>query len=611
MAKAKSEKPSKVKKTIVQPYKLIILSVFASIASLLFFYYLFSNFYQDRFYPGVKLSGVDLGGKTVQLANQYFSNTFNQRLTKPLILNHQGTEYKIDLSTIDARLDLQAKLDQSYRIGRSENLFLGISQQFQSLILGKNLNLSVDINNLSNLKNQLNQINQKVKIAPKEAQVILDENLTVVPSQDGQQIDSDQIINQIKDYLSFKSLAPETFTIIESKPSFNTTQAGKARVALEQIKDSPIKLSYENQTWLIDQPKLYNLLYQGKPNTEPIWDTSQPDSDPKTTLLLDKTKFNQLIEEVSSKIYQEAHDARFSYDSNSSKVTQFQNAQDGQQLDKDLAVSQIFQALSNPSVHNVVNLPVIQTQAKITTASVNNFGIQGLIGQGRSVFTGSIENRIYNLKLAASRINGVLVAPGETFSFVNTVGDITAATGYKPAYVIKSGRTVLDDGGGVCQSSTTLFRAILNAGLPITERTAHAYRVHFYEDGGFAPGLDATIFYPSVDLKFKNDTPGYILIQAYSQGDNLYVDLYGTPDGRESVVTTPKILSQTPPPPELRQDDPTLPKGTVKQVDWSAWGANVSFSRTVTRNGETLINETFKSIYKPWQAVYLVGTKEG
>ena len=100
----------------------------------------------------------------------------------------------------------------------------------------------------------------------------------------------------------------------------------------------------------------------------------------------------------------------------------------------------------------------------------------------------------------------MLIPPGGTISYNEIVGDISAATGYQPAYIIKDGRTILGDGGGVCQVSTTLFRAGLSAGLPILERHPHAYRVHYYEEGGYKPGLDATVFAPGVDLKMKNDT---------------------------------------------------------------------------------------------------------
>lgn len=589
--------------------KLAALSVLAILSCLLFFYYLFLTYYQDRFYPGVIIGNTEVGGKTPEMIYASLSSDFNERVKTQVTINHQSSSYNINLSKGSPQINLKQQVDNAYSLGRSNNMLTGIKEQLVAVTIGYKFPLAVEFGNLSQIKSQIDIINQKVQKPPKQARIDL-ATLAITPSESGRKIDEDKLTKQLLGYLSLASGAPDKFEIAESKPSFDTRHAEKAKLALSQIKSTPIKITYDKTSWTIDQIRLYSLLYLGNPNTQMIWDTSQPDSKPEDKLLLDKEKLNTFIEDLSAQTFTEAHDARFNYDPETKRVVQFQNAQDGQELNKDQFISTLFQSFNNPP-QEAITLPVTKTEAKITTASVNNFGVTGLIGQGRSVFTGSIENRIFNLKLAASRINGVLVPPGETFSFVHTIGDITAATGYKPAYVIKSGRTVLDDGGGVCQASTTLFRAVLNAGLPITERTAHAYRVHYYEDGGFAPGLDATIFYPSTDLKFKNDTPGYVLIQAYAQGDNLYVDLYGTPDGRETVVTTPKILSQTPPPPELRQDDPTLPKGTVKQVDWAAWGANVTFTRTVTRNGETLISETFKSAYKPWQAVYLVGTKEG
>ena len=208
-------------------------------------------------------------------------------------------------------------------------------------------------------------------------------------------------------------------------------------------------------------------------------------------------------------------------------------------------------------------------------------------------------------------MHGVLIAPGEVISYNKIVGDISASTGWQAAYIIKDGRTVLGDGGGVCQGSTTLFRAAMDAGLPILERQAHAYRVHYYEEGGYKPGIDATVFAPSVDLKIKNDTPGYLLIQTTIDLKKLTlaIDLYGTSDGRKAQISDHKILSQSPAPPALYQDDPTLPKGVTKQVDWSASGAKTVFTYKVIRGNETLINQQFISNFRPWQAVYLVGTQ--
>ena len=169
---------------------------------------------------------------------------------------------------------------------------------------------------------------------------------------------------------------------------------------------------------------------------------------------------------------------------------------------------------------------------------------------------------------------------------------------------------MLGNGGGTCQVSTTLFRAALREGLPIVERHAHAYRVGYYEQDS-APGIDATVYVPSVDFKFKNDTGHHILIQSILDPEELRLTfmIYGTSDGRISEVTTPVITNQSPAPETKFEDDPTLPVGTVKQVDFAAAGANTVFTRTVTRDGKVIIADTFKSNYRPWQAVFLRGTK--
>lgn len=298
------------------------------------------------------------------------------------------------------------------------------------------------------------------------------------------------------------------------------------------------------------------------------------------------------------------------------KVKEFRESENGREVDTENLNQQILtkaKIIINSSGNESVIIPVLtKTLApNLTTEKVNKMGIKELIGKGTSSFQHSIENRIYNVNLAASRINGILIEPGETFSFVEALGDVSAFTGYKQAYIIENGKTVLGDGGGVCQVSTTLFRAALNAGLSINERNAHAYRVSYYEqDSG--PGIDATVFVPSVDLKFTNDTKNHILIQTIVDLNNLTLTflLYGTKDGRVSEISDPVILSQTPAPEPRYEDDPNLPKGQLKQIDFAAAGAKVYFTRIVTKDGKTIIDEKFSSNYRPWQAVYLRGTKE-
>jgi len=325
-------------------------------------------------------------------------------------------------------------------------------------------------------------------------------------------------------------------------------------------------------------------------------------------------KLKSILSPVEKAIEKKPVDALFKFENG--RVTAFSPSEDGQSLDftylnKIVSAKTVSLISSEKSKNIIISIPIKKTKPAITTDKVNNLGIKEVIGTGTSLFQHSIPGRIFNVTLSASRMNGILIAPGETFSFNKALGDVSSFTGYKQAYVIKDGRTVLGDGGGVCQVSTTLFRAILNAGLPIVERQAHAYRVGYYEQDS-PPGIDATVYSPSPDLKFKNDTKNYILIQSFVDPSILRLTfvLYGTSDGRQVNMIKPVILSQTPPPPPLYQDDPTLPKGEIKQVDFAAWGANVYFTRKVTKDGKEIISDKFVSNYRAWQDIFLRGTKE-
>lgn len=306
-------------------------------------------------------------------------------------------------------------------------------------------------------------------------------------------------------------------------------------------------------------------------------------------------------------------DALFKFENG--RVTAFRPSQKGSAIDYEKIVGELQSRAEHVLYEKPreITLPlhIKILEPQVQTEDANDFGIKELIAEGRSLFAHSIQSRIFNITLASSRLNGILVPPGEIFSFDKALGDISAFTGYQQAYIIKDGKTILGDGGGVCQVSTTLFRGLLNAGLPIVERNQHSYRVGYYEQDSL-PGFDATIYVPSVDLKFKNDTGSYILIQTTVDPEtpSLTFSLYGKKDGREVIISKPLITNQIDPPPPAYQDDPSLPKGQVKQVEFEAKGATVSFTRQVKKNGKIIISDKFVSSYRPWQAVYLRGTRE-
>lgn len=333
----------------------------------------------------------------------------------------------------------------------------------------------------------------------------------------------------------------------------------------------------------------------------------------KTPLYVDQTALKQHMEILHESYDRDPQNALFTMENG--RVSAFQVERNGVHINSEKALQQISEQITRIA-QNSKNSPAILievtdaiTKPKITLASANSFGIEEKIGEATSNYAGSIPGRIHNVILGTSKFNGIIIPKGEVFSFVRTVGDISAATGYAPAYIIKDGKTILGDGGGICQVSTTLFRAAMNTGLPIVERHAHAYRVHYYENDR-KPGFDATVFSPSVDLKVKNDTDAAILIQTSVDKTNQIVTftMYGKKDNRKVTLTDATIWDVVSAPEPKFQDDPTMKRGTQKQVDWAAPGTKSRFHYTVTK-GDTIIQDTdFYSNYRPWQAIFLVGT---
>ncbi len=326
----------------------------------------------------------------------------------------------------------------------------------------------------------------------------------------------------------------------------------------------------------------------------------------------DNSELKDFLSTSEDKYNLPAKNALFKFENG--KVVEFRKESDGLKVltdkflpDFDKVVNELKTDATNKKV--ILNSEVIKPEIRLS--DINEYGIEELIAEGKSDYTHSIPQRVHNLTLAASKFNGVLIPKGKEFSFNEIVGDISSLTGYQPAYIIKDGKTILGDGGGVCQVSTTLFRAALNAGLPIIERTAHAYRVGYYENDSL-PGFDATVYSPTVDLKIKNDTPGYILIETEIDEENnlLYFKFYGKKDSRRVEISKATVYDVVPALPPKYQDDPTLKKGVTKQVDFAASGAKAFFSYKVFQGDKLAIDTKFYSNYRPWAAVYLVGTAD-
>ncbi len=566
---------------------------------LLFFVYfllllatLYHVYYAKRVIPGVTVGDVPLGGKTLSQAQSTLTAR-EKTLDKKVVLKYDGKEYKVSAEDIDLTYDWEGTSLRAFEIGRTGNVLRDTKDKIAGLV--KNLNIPAYhdhsdeklISVLSEAKSLFNIIAQNSSVKMEKGKLV------IIPESEGKKVLDDALHATVVGAFDTLDFGDKELPGKKIVPRITAAEVEGLLPQAEKIVNNEITVKDGDKTWKLTSEQLlgYLIFQRDKEKNNVEIGLSEP-------------RLEAFVEELGQEINQLPRGQVTSMEGK--KVTGFKIIKEGSELDRGNFIAAFREAYFNSK--QTIEISKVSVSGP---PDKEKYGILELLGEGSSTYKGSAAGRIRNLTLAAERTSGVLVAPGATYSMNNSIGDISAATGYDEAYIIKDGRTVLGSGGGVCQTSTTLFRAVLNSGLPIVMRYPHAYRVSYYEQDQ-PVGFDAAIYQPSWDFRFKNDTEHYVLVQAVADPSNysLKFQIFGTSDGRKVEITKPVVTGQTPPPPALYQDDPTLAKGVTKQVDFPAWGAKVTYSRTVTRGGEELFVDNFEGRYQPWRAVYLVGTKE-
>lgn len=568
---------------IIISFTKIILFVLSSLAfSILFFYFTFF----ERIVPNTYVNSINIGGLTKDEAYQKLLKEIKPPEEFAVLIEDKKT--KINLKEIDFNYNFRETVEKAYSERRSKNHIETLKSIYQKTTVS--LIFSYDSQKLEKTIEDIIVKNERKGQKPEA--VLENGKVRIINGKAGIIIEKENIKNKLEEKIKQFDLSPIAIDTISDNYVLDYKQLEEYKIRVEKLlgKKMVISLDADYEKELKDK-EIINLTdyFEG----------------------YQKEKIESLTNQISKDIERPPQNPIFNIEEGI--VKEFKPAKDGITLDKENFIIQLkksFEKIEN-SDQKIISfeIPVKKTPPDYKTEDVNSLGIREILGFGKSKFVGSIQSRIHNIKLASSKFNGILVKPDEIFSFNQILGEVSKETGYQQAYIIKEGQTVLGDGGGVCQVSTTLFRAALNAGLPIIERQAHAYRVSYYEQDS-PPGLDATVFSPSPDLKFKNDTPGHLLIQSKFDANNksLTFEIYGTKDNRQVYISKPVVSSTTPPPEDLYIDDPTLPSGQIKQIDWKAWGAKVWFDYKVTKGNQEVFSKRFYSNYRPWQAKFLRGT---
>lgn len=567
---------------------LLAVTVFAAILSLGVFVLVFFMSFYARIYPGVWVGDVYVGGQHTDEAKEKLSRTFTMPEKISILIG--DTQKEIGTSVFSARYDFDQTTSKAYLFGREGGLKDDIANALKALTKGHRLDSEVYIDEAA-LERELGLLLIGAFEQPIEPSVsVVNGQILIERGKEGYRVDQLKIARDVVLALKTQDTKPIVAQRELVNPVLRDAEMATLLTQAQILLGKKVSLVFENEKFTLGSTALVPLLS----TTGPL----------KIEVLSDS------LNEIIASVEREAKNPVFNFEAE--RVVEFSPAKDGIEVNRQALETQVVNAVNTLLTENINEtetlIPVKTSPPALRTEDVNNLGIKELIGRGISAYRGSIPARVHNIALAASRVNGALVAPGETMSFNKVVGDISALSGYKQSYVIQGDQTVLGDGGGVCQVSTTLFRAALDAGLPIIERNPHSYRVGYYEQGS-PVGIDATIYSPSVDLKIKNDTPGHILVQTIADTKNMTLafEIYGTKDSRVVTISKPTLTNVTPPPEDLYIDDPNLPLGKIEQVEHKAWGGRASFNYTVVRDNDTIFQKNFVSNYKAWGAKFLRG----
>ena len=598
----------------ISPIKQVLIALGSGLAAFLLLFMALnlgiSLFFMGKIMPGVTMNGIPLSGMTVEDAAALITTSYRYPETGNILLVDGQNSWPVKPVQLGFYLDPLASANSAYNAGRRGGLMQVLLQRVnvfkQSVQVQPSFifDQKAAVDSLNALAVQINQPVSEANISIEGTQVL------VKNGQSGRVLDVAATLAAITGQIQTMQDGIVPLVVRQSDPVILSAEAqGElARAALSEplTLTLPADASGQATSFQIQPSDLAPLLTFAK---------VENGSGAQYQIAVSQPLMAGWLNSMKADLETSPENARFMFNDDTRQLELKQPAIIGRTLEVDPSIQAINQALQNGQ--HTAALSFTLTNPPVTDQMTGaELGITELVMEYSTFFAGSSTDRIQNIKTASEKFYGLLVPPGGTLSMSDMLGDISLDNGYAEALIILGDQTIKGVGGGVCQVSTTLFRTALYAGFPIIERHPHAYRVGYYEQinssGSHDPdlaGLDATVFVPLVDFKFKNDTPYWLLMETYVSTSNhsLTWKFYSTKDGREVSLDSTGPTNIVQPPDPVYRENAELSQGTKKQVDWAVEGADVTVTRTVTRNGEVLYNDKFFTQYEPWGDVWEYG----
>lgn len=562
--------------------------------------------YADKIHPGVTVAGVDLSGLTLgQAVVNLNANLTYGRLGQLHFSNGQDN-WVYTPDDLGFSYDPVEVAKAAFDIGRGKGTMVNLGEQLKARNQGIDITPSI-VYNQAKAYNVIQGLAAQTDIPLVEPNISLDNTtVNVITGQAGRTVDVQATLRNIEPFLLLQQSGNVPMVIKEQTPlSVNVEDTAQlAETILSQaFTVNPADDTAGQGPWTIEPEALASLLTIEQKSIE---------GNRTYTLTLNRPALVAYISSIAPALQNDPVNARMMFNDDTRQLELIANAVAGGSVDIEKSVDSILEKLQNGEHQASLVMQMVEPAVKDTSTAAE-LGITELVAETTSYYYGSAAARIQNIRAAAANFHGVMVGPGEVFSMAEYLTDISLDNGYAEAPIIVGDQTVDGIGGGICQVSTTVFRNAFYGGFPIVERHPHAYRVGYYEqqsngwvDNSLA-GLDATVYVPLVDFKFRNDTPYWLLMETYPTDTSLTWKFYSTSDGREVDWWTTGITDVVTPPDPIYREDPDLPSGTIKQVDWPVNGATVEVYRTVTVNGTVTLQDTIRTNYVAWPAGYTYG----
>lgn len=491
--------------------------------------------YQSVPFPNIFLNSKSYSRISRDAAESVLAQDIQEKYQDGIKLKYKDQEFTLQLSELGMQIDQTKTLDKIFSYGKKKDIILSAQEQWQIIV------------EKSEMKNELsdsgfiveeNKWKELVKLETPTANFSYKyQQGEFIPQKasDGIIIDQVKLRRDIENNLMDLKNEPITLRLVEEKAIIQKDQDQMALNNAKKVLNKKVFLEYDSNSWEVDREDLGTWIgFEPKQNGKSY----------KLELAVAKSEAEEYLVNLIPQINQEPVNAQLKF--NDGKISMFSLSRVGIKVNVEKSIQeigeQLFQEKNYSDEDGEIRIKLIteNVEPQITTESIDNMGITSLLASGESNFHGSTKSRIHNITVGAGKFNGVLIGPGDKFSLVSILGEVGAKEGYLPELVIKQGKTIPEYGGGLCQVSTTAFRAAVKSGLEITERKNHAYAVKYYSP----QGTDATIYPPHPDLAFVNNTPAYILIQTRISGNNLYFDFYGSNDNRKVELKGPVIYER-------------------------------------------------------------------